>query len=402
MIKSYEKSLVIFIAFILVLEVSAGIFAFNKPPWGDEEHFVNTVRLFASNLDLETLRTYPEMSTPLPFIIYSFWGGITSLDLNSLRILSIIIAVATYLIFHYLLFSMTKKPLVSLAGAVFLSINPYMVGLSVFVFTDMLAILFLLLSFFFYMKKNWWAYAITTAAALLCRQYAIFLVAANFALILIAVLKTRGISRDTVIQFISNVVSLLPMLMLFLFWGGASPNSNLNDLYLYEAFTFHLSFFYLYITLLFLYLLPIVIILFKYFYLNLSKKGFLLFLLVSQLYWISPVGPSVPSINAGFLTVGYFHKLLKTVMHSLFLEQVVFYICFVFALPLLFFILKDIVVKFKEENFNEVLLIDFLIVCFLLIMPFSYLCWEKYFLLLLPFVIMRFLMVWNRSDTVYI
>ena len=36
-------------------------------PWGDERHFVETVRLFASAPTLETLRHYPEMSGPLPF-----------------------------------------------------------------------------------------------------------------------------------------------------------------------------------------------------------------------------------------------------------------------------------------------------------------------------------------------
>ena len=111
--------------------------AFERPYWGDEIHFVETINRFGKNMGLNTIKHYNEMSTPLPFMLYALWGRIFGFEIHILRILSVIIAVATYILFHWLLFLIFGNIKVASLTSAFLVLHPYMVGFSVFVFTDM-------------------------------------------------------------------------------------------------------------------------------------------------------------------------------------------------------------------------------------------------------------------------
>jgi len=71
------------------------LFTGHLPPWGDEEHYLQTVRLFASGISVELLRTYEEMTTPLTFVVYSLWGQAVGLQTDRLRLLSVVLAALT-------------------------------------------------------------------------------------------------------------------------------------------------------------------------------------------------------------------------------------------------------------------------------------------------------------------
>ncbi len=70
----------------------------DLPPWGDEEHFLLTVRLFGQGVSTDVLRTYPEMSGPLTFAAFAAWGRVAGFDTASLRLLAPLIASATALL----------------------------------------------------------------------------------------------------------------------------------------------------------------------------------------------------------------------------------------------------------------------------------------------------------------
>jgi len=68
---SVKKSLIILIVFLLCYETLLYFTVTrNQPLWHDEGHFIETIKYCADGLNLERLKNYNEMSTPLPFLIY--------------------------------------------------------------------------------------------------------------------------------------------------------------------------------------------------------------------------------------------------------------------------------------------------------------------------------------------
>ena len=69
--------------------------AARTPPWGDEAHFLETIRLFGAGVSLELLRAYREMTAPLTYLVYAAWGHLAGFDTPRLRLLSPLVAAAT-------------------------------------------------------------------------------------------------------------------------------------------------------------------------------------------------------------------------------------------------------------------------------------------------------------------
>jgi len=124
--KTYYQSFILLFILLLLFEGFVLCFSLNRPYLGDEEHFINTINLFGKEISLSTLKHYDEMSTPLPFILYSIWGHIFSFDIRILRIFSVIIAFITYILFHKLIFSIFNDSKISLLTTAFIVLHPYM------------------------------------------------------------------------------------------------------------------------------------------------------------------------------------------------------------------------------------------------------------------------------------
>jgi hypothetical protein len=105
--------------------------------------------------------------------------------------------------------------------------------------------------------------------------------------------------------------------------------------------------------------------------------------LFSWTYWLFPVTPSPSALDAGIDTVGFFHRGIRLLVDTRW-EQIIFFAAFALGLPILFTIVLDAWkywrVREVEYNFFCVLAI----LAFLIVMPFTYLGWEKYFLPVVP------------------
>jgi hypothetical protein len=389
----YYRSLIAFVVFLILLQsVVIGVADLKRPHWGDEDHFVQTVRLFGEEISLNTLRHYNEMSTPLPFITYALWGRIFGFETHVLRILSVIIALLTYLLFHRFLSLLFQEPKVVFLTAVFLTVHPYMVGFSIFVFTDMLPILFLIVACIVVIKRNAIGFGLAAMGTLLCRQHFVFLPVAAGLFYLLSFLRDR---KSTSFQMlIASILSLAPLGLLYLIWQGFSPDNEMRKSYLDEGFYFHPSYLSLYVCLLFVYLIPIVAVRWRWIYGD--RRILVGSFIFSWLYWLFPVGPSKYAIAIDVHTVGLFHRLLQWIWPGGFFEQVVFYVTFLLGLPILLFLVKDCYQRVKRRDFGLPLLLDISILAFLAILPFSYMCWEKYFLPVVPLAAVRILL--NGND----
>jgi hypothetical protein len=382
---SFPRALILLIAFLLLYETILYIgVGLRQPLWADEGHFIETIQQFDRDISLKQLQTYDEMSTPLPFVTYALWGKIAGFQPHQLRLLSLIIALFTFITFFIFYQMSSKRPDISLLLTLFLIFQPYILGLTVFVYTDMLALFFLALTLIAFHNRKPVLLAISVAGALLCRQYFIFLPASlGIYYLLHLITKRPGNSRQ---MMIATLVSLIPILLLFMLWQGFSPQNQLRQLYLQQKLHFHPNFLILYICLFAIYLFPLILYRWKSYYLNRNKMLTALF--ISPLYFLWPVIASEPAQSVGVFTVGFFHKFIRLIVGSS-LEQLVFYIAFLLSLPAVLSIIQDTYRKIKDRNFIGDLFIDLSIILFLIIMPFSYLNWEKYFIPVIPLAIIQ-------------
>lgn len=388
----YKKSLIIFsVATLIYLGILSQI-TIKWPFWGDEVHFVKTIQQFGKGINLDLLKHYSEMSAPLPFFVYSIWGRIINFNIETLRYFSLIISFITLLLFHNFLFNLFRDIKITLLTTAYFAINPYIIGLSIFVFTDMLTILFLILSSILLIKQKPFLLSISLAAGSLCRQYFLFFIISIFIFYFIDYL-INGRNSDSInlIMLLSCLASTLPLSMLALLWNGLSPDNGLKQIYLDDAYIFHLSFLTLYVCQLFIYLFPIILLCWD----KLYKNTFIISvsMILSFLYWLFPVRACNVQVAADIFTVGFFHKLIRHIFNNPFIEDLIFYSAFLLALPIIIYILRDVYSKLRTKKLDFILLLDWSILMFLFVMPFSYLVWEKYFLLILPIATVRILFI---------
>ncbi len=390
----YKKSAFILFIIILLFETAVAIIGniHTREPWGDELHFYNTILLFGNGITLDLITHYNEMSTPVPFIMYAWVGKLFGFELFKLRLFSILLAIITYLIFHRILFEKLTNKKLAFYGTLFLVIHPYMVGLSIFVFTDMPAIMFLLIAYYTFEKDKFYLSAVSITLAILCRQYMLFFLPVMFIYILIQNKK------NPLIRIITNsILPAIPYLLLVLLWGGTSPDNEFRKLHLSENFSFHVDNFFLYISLLSIYLLPFYFFMIKKFYSN--KKILGISFGLSLFYFLFPIQPSIYSQDIGVYTVGLFHKALKLFIFSDTIIQGIFYISVLLGLPVLLTFIKETFESYRKKEINQISFLNLTIILFFLVMPFSYLGWEKYFMPILPFVILRLLIFIKNPST---
>lgn len=313
---------------------------------GDEQHFIDTSRLFAQGITADLIRAYPEMSGPLPFAVFGGWGRLFGFSLPGMRACSLLIA-ALALIAAYRLIG-------DFHAAALLGLNPYWAAMSIFVYTDMLAVLFAVLAFDAARRERPLPFALAATAALLCRQYLIFLP--------LAVVLYGGAQRQWR-MVAAALVSAIPLAVLVLHWGGLAPDSPVRDQYLARGFAFHLSALFGYIGLLFLFSLP---------WLVMVRPRLPLWpALGAVVYWLAPLRPSPASVAAGIPTMGLADRVLHMAVPQETARDVFYMLLLAGGLCLLA----------ARRRFP---LATVAIAAFLVVMPFSYLYWEKYLLPLVP------------------
>ncbi len=389
-----RKHILIFAILIVVIElIAAWLVGLDRPAWEDEAHFYQTVKLVGSDPSLTTLRTYPEMSTPLPFAAYAVWGHLFGFELSHLRTLSILFGILTYLIFFQLLSSLVDDMKLVWFGAILLAVEPYMIGFTMFVYTDISAILFGTLALLGLARRSAWLTCTGLALAVLCRQYMAFLTITAF--IFYACEGITGRKRDTLRQLAAVILSALPYVILVFFWGGTSPDNALRQQFLGEGVRFHPEMLSLYVACLFVYLLPVFVLNARLFYSN-WKMLALSVIGVGYIVFF-PVKVSAPLAILGVSRVGQFHRILKLILGNEFLIHIGFAICFLLTLPMVFSLLRDLFLRIRGMQIDLRFLFGLSIVIFLVMMPFSYLGWEKYLMPVIPGAIVYLIMVFDSE-----
>lgn len=395
---TYKRSLLYFIVFLIIVQ-SAAIFFLDirRPLWGDEKHYIYTVLDFEKEISLNTLKNFNrEVSPPLGFIFYALWGRAFGFQVLTLRIFSVIIAFITFILMHRLAHISLKDGWTALLSTAFIVLNPYMLGLTVFIYNDMVTIMFLVICCLAVIGKRPFLFLISSACALLCRQYFVFLPAAAGLYFLIRYFREKD--NRNLMMTVMSVLSGIPLGLLMILWGGLGPSHSLRS-EIMEAemrIYFHMPYLTLYICLIFIYLLPVVLIKWRIFYTNL--KVIIICFIISLTYWLFPVAPAYSSQKYGITTVGYFHRFLNTVLKKPLLVDMVFFISFFLGLVVTACIVIDLFKRCRDRNHDYAMFLDMAILAFLAVMPLSFMLWEKYFLLILPLVCTRILLFTNKQS----
>lgn len=364
---------------VVLFDIVLRHFVRQMPYWGDEIHFVGTIRYFGHDFSWQKLIHYNEMSGPLPFLLYAGWGKLVGFELNDLRLLSLVISGVTYLAFFGFAAGSLKNQKAACGCTLFLLFHPYMIGFSALVFTDMLPILASILVLYAMRSNRPLLMFSAGVLGLLSRQYFVFfLFAVGFTYLLRLMCRYRH--RD-LFMAASIILSTVPLCLLAYAWQGFSPKNEINDLYMDESFRFHPEYVTLYILQLSVYLLPLIVVNAKKIYGNLLP--WLVAVACSWLYWLFPVRPCPAAVNASFLTVGFFHKCINFLVGPV-AEQYIFWVLFTVSIPILVFVIKDLYHRIKNRTYDIIFAIHLSLICFLLILPWSYFLWEKYFMPLVP------------------
>ena len=235
-----------------------GVATLDRVPWGDERHYVGTVRMFGRGMGLEPLRTYGELAPPLAFALYAWWGRLVGFELPRLRLLSLLIALATVMAVHALARRVLRHDRDAVLAALFFLVHPYTIGLSVFVFNDMLAILCAVLLAIGVAVGRPALVVLGSAAGLMTRQYFAFLTVA--AALHCAIRWARWRRTGDLALLAGLLASCLPLAGLFLLWHGLGPASAPRELYLSRGLSFEPAALTLYVTQLFTYLCPLLLL----------------------------------------------------------------------------------------------------------------------------------------------
>jgi hypothetical protein len=389
-----EKQIQVLIPWaLLVCIVAVTAFLYlRRDCWNDECHFIEAIRLFITNISLSTLSEYNELAPPFTFILYAVWGRMVGDSLVTFRILSLIIAMVTYYSFYRLFASIFSDRRKAAWLTLFLAANPYMLGASVFVYTDMITMFFLCIFCRSMKDRSPILAGISGAGGLLCRQYFVFIVIAAFGWCLVnyAFKKQR---RELAIMG-ALAICVMPLCACFFLWKGFCPSNFFKTRYMTHGLAFHPNSMTVYIVQMFVYLLPIICLRIKSLYANWTVL--ITSALLCWVYWIFPVTGS-PAAKIKTETIGFFHRLLRSWPGEA-REQWVFFICFALALPMLISIFNDMRQRIKSRDGSFPVFIDLSVFAFLFVMPFSYLHWEKYFLPLLPILVMQLMMSGNKEE----
>ncbi len=163
------------LAFVVALAVlySATFYAADGlgfDPEKDEMHFWQTSVHFSKSLvpSLDQLRSYNELNTPLPFLLFGtlenfFHGGI-----RAGRLFNMLLSCAIVCLVGLPRSSGNSRPVMAAFG---LLLFPYYLGVSVHLYTDIIAAFFVLLGMVEYRAGKCWISALCFILAIASRQY---------------------------------------------------------------------------------------------------------------------------------------------------------------------------------------------------------------------------------------
>jgi hypothetical protein len=193
--------------------------------WADEMSFFETSSQFSQRLfpTLDQLRSYEELNTPLPFIIYGQIRYLFQDDMFVGRFLNFILSITISFIIGWPGKNKSLKPLLALTG---LLVFPYFLLYSTLYYTDIIAVFFVLLGTLLYIRERHVLSGVAFMLGIASRQYML-----AFPLAIAAHELTISIrdQRRPSLSFFLPTISALSIFGWFILFGGLAPSAALDS-----------------------------------------------------------------------------------------------------------------------------------------------------------------------------
>lgn len=206
----------------------------NVSLYQDEFHFFETTKAFSSYIipPVSYLEHYPELNTPLPFIIGGWWINLWGDTIQNLRILTFLLSFTIIAFFIWQSPKDSNKLWVCVLG-LWLFPNYYLC--TVYYYTDMFAILFLLGGMVSYLQERHFLSGFLMILSICSRQYMIAFPVAILANEIVRIFITNGYSlKNTFIESVSRkylfiyILAFLSIVPWVLLWGGFAPADEMR------------------------------------------------------------------------------------------------------------------------------------------------------------------------------
>ncbi|MBN2188492.1 MAG: glycosyltransferase family 39 protein, partial [Chitinispirillaceae bacterium] len=358
------------------------------PSWGvDEPHHIETVRLFVSSLSYHTIKTYAELHPPLVYILYALAGIVCGDHIWVYRLLTLVFTAITINALFFIMRFLSESNGRALSGVIVFLMNPYVMGLSVFVYSDMPGLMFLSLAVLAALHRRSWLFCVAAACSLLCRQYNVFVpLAVSF---WATALWVQSRKRDILRLPCAALLSLIPVVICFFYWGGLAPHNGIAVRNPWgSSHVFHPAYIPAYLIFLPVYVAPLILYFWRHIF---SLKRLVIASLIGFVYPLFPVTvrPAIKE-DTGMQTVGFFHKAIKEITGgNTWIEHAVFYCLFCLSLCLIFRLAATTAAAQRNggQRPENLLFGAVMSLCFFAVMVFSLDVWEKYLVPFLPFFI---------------
>jgi hypothetical protein len=194
------------------------------PLRADELHFWPTsVGLFHDGFpSIEQLRTYNELSTPLPFLVFGGLDYVFHAGIIAGRAVNLASSVAVILLIGAA-GAFSLQSILCVAGLV---LCPYFLLVGAHLYTDPLAVLFTVGGLAAYLRKRHWPAALCFIAGIACRQYIVAFPLALLARELVRGLRLRRVDIDAAL--VGPALAGLSLAGWYLFFGAAAPQPALQ------------------------------------------------------------------------------------------------------------------------------------------------------------------------------
>jgi hypothetical protein len=297
---------------------------------------------------------------------------VAGFDTGSLRLLSPVLASATIVLWLRFVAGVVPAPAVALLTVATIAANPYFLGLSVFVFTDMLALLGLSLAAVGVQRRSPWLSGLGVAVATCARQYLAFLAVAVAALAIFG----RG-KPERSRWVIAAMAGMVPIGLLVALWDGAlAPDNALRAVYTSEGLRFDPHALSLYLASPAAYLFPLVGIVLARFRVRRTTVAVAVAAAVFVIGF--PIAPSIAQTREGSFTVGFLHRFVQMIASGT-IEHITFAALAFVHLLALGAASESLYRHGRQGHWNESVLFAWAgTLAFLVLMPFSYMPWEKY------------------------
>jgi hypothetical protein len=347
---------------------------FDYPLHGDEATFYPiTIQFSARALPpVQLLRSYEQSQTPLMFFVFGLVGRAVGFDLWKLRVGVALLSYLTLLLFFHLCRASfdSTKPWLSIYATAALALSPYYLGTSLYYYSDIPCLFAMMVALTLYLSGRPLGGAIAAGAALLTRQYSVFLPVA-YALTSI-MMKERRPWRD-LRRWTMLVLPFAMLVPLIVLWKGISPQNHLRES-VRQAGYVHPEFVNYLVLATGVYSLPLAILRTREIF---QRQRLLTVGLLTPLFWLAIPRPNPEVMNPQVRTLGYLDIALSKTFGDH--KTIPYFLLWMLGCLILYEV-------FQIERYEANKLILFAIVGFFLMHLFAPSVWDKYLLMVLPLV----------------